>query len=323
MDMYDAPREQVVPLYLSQDPPASAADDSTLFASPAGSRKAPDEVVPPSLLMTYPPLAYMLNALLTGLNFLREVPLVTAREAVLLELSRALVEMCSFVVGMSREIRAKGLKYISGGGGSSNNNNSSSSSSSTVGSAAAAKGAKQPSGRVARKDADAAGTGGTTGGTDQHLDFLYCRALAFDAIPHLLACFDHIFSVVPPIYPSSSSSSSSSSSMSSSKDAIARRGGSVSITVERLSDAKDRLSPASFAVLEACWTVLSPIGRLHETVSPATPSTTTTNANAVASPSASSTPNSSALLSANASSSQTSSDSSESSNKVDKNNKVD
>lgn len=66
-------REQVIPLYIRQE--LNEADDQAA-ASPMPVRRSGQEDVPaPKGLLAFPPLAYMLNSLLAGLNLLRECPI--------------------------------------------------------------------------------------------------------------------------------------------------------------------------------------------------------------------------------------------------------
>jgi len=66
-------REQVIPLYLRQE--LNEADDQAA-ASPMPVRRSGQEDVPaPTGLLAFPPLAYLLNAFLSGFNLLRECPI--------------------------------------------------------------------------------------------------------------------------------------------------------------------------------------------------------------------------------------------------------
>jgi len=74
-----------------------------------------DEFSAPQLLMKYPPLAYLLNCLLHCLNYLRECPLVTTKEDLLLLLCRFVESVSAFVVEKAADIRRLGEKYFGDG----------------------------------------------------------------------------------------------------------------------------------------------------------------------------------------------------------------
>lgn len=112
IDVDDVAREQIVPLFLLQDQAAAVGSDDK-SASPAVSKRASDDVPAPAAVMTYPPVAYLMNAILCGLNFLRECPIASAKEEVLGELGGLLMGLMSFFVSQAAEVRSKGTKYLS------------------------------------------------------------------------------------------------------------------------------------------------------------------------------------------------------------------
>jgi hypothetical protein len=101
--------QQVIPLYMYQDPSDSDVLDTSSKATRGGERGT----APPAALMAFPPLAYLLNTLLTGLNFLKDTPLVAVQEKVLGHLEVVLKDVCHFLVSVSDDVRAKGKKYFS------------------------------------------------------------------------------------------------------------------------------------------------------------------------------------------------------------------
>jgi hypothetical protein len=103
--------------------------------------------------MAYPPLAYFLNSILNGLNFLRECPMLSAKDALLRELIGVLLDSCSFFVGLSSDISVRGAKYLPQGAG--------------------------------RGTADKSGV--------PTMDKQYAVMLAQELVPHVLICFEHIF----------------------------------------------------------------------------------------------------------------------------------
>ena len=98
--------EHSVPLYLRQD-----ADDShnkggsENTAKPTGEMSSPD-------LMSYPPLAYLLNSFLTGLNFLKGCPLLSLRDRLITQLEEIFGELCMYVVRKREFIATNGKKHM-------------------------------------------------------------------------------------------------------------------------------------------------------------------------------------------------------------------
>lgn len=68
---------------------------------------------PPVALLAFPPLAYLLNTLLSGLNFLKDTPLVAVQDKILSHLEVILKDACHFLVSVSDDVRTKGKKYFS------------------------------------------------------------------------------------------------------------------------------------------------------------------------------------------------------------------
>lgn len=149
----------MIPLYLKQD--QASADD--LGVSPALTRKLNDDVPAPTAVMAYPPLAYFLNSILSGLNFLRECPMLSAKEALLSELVAVLLDSCVFFVELSSDIRVRGAKYLP----------------------------QEATGR-------AVATGVEKAGAILSMDAQYASVLAQELIPHILVCFEHIYNCQPP-----------------------------------------------------------------------------------------------------------------------------
>mmetsp|Transcript_10004 Transcript_10004/g.15110 ORF Transcript_10004/g.15110 Transcript_10004/m.15110 type:complete len:671 (+) Transcript_10004:72-2084(+) len=107
----ELPREQVIPLYLRQDTEDSSASDN------AGADS--DSHPPPQGLIGFPPLAYLMNTHLVGLNFLRDCPLASVEGRVREALDLLLSDTCKFLVSVSDDIRRSGRKYISADSSSS------------------------------------------------------------------------------------------------------------------------------------------------------------------------------------------------------------
>lgn len=184
-------------------------------SSPSVSRRQNDDVPAPSAIMAYPPLAYFLNSLLSGLNFLRECPMLCAQEALLSELTSVLLDSSSFFVGLSSDLSARGAKYLPQSG--------------------AIRGSSSAEKAVAVLP----------------MEKQYALVIAQDLVPHVLICFEHIFTCPPPPLPGSTSSTSTSSA--SNDKGSKGRGRAVLLHVDNLSSARSAMGPGSLAALTACW----------------------------------------------------------------------
>ena len=111
--------------------------------------------------MAYPPIAYLLNALLSSFNYLRECPLAIAKDVIFSELSDILIESCDYFISLSSEIRTKGSKYLSGS--------------------------------IHKEKVKAESSSGLSTIEGKGLDVLYALALIQDLLPHILICFQFIY----------------------------------------------------------------------------------------------------------------------------------
>lgn len=205
-----------------------------------------DEVSSPTELMSYPPLAYLLNSVLGVFNFLRECPLTTAREALLGELSVVLQDCCKFLLSAATEVKARGVKYLS----------KSTSLASAFG-GDRTKASSGPSSATTPVPAPAPGGAG-----DRSLDRMYARAVCFELIPHILACFEHVYpptsSLTAPTAPAGTTGSTGTST-------AAPRARPTGLTITRLADARGRLGADVYTVLEKCCDILEQGGMLVPT----------------------------------------------------------
>ena len=112
--------------------------------------------------MRFPPIAYLLNSLLTHMNYIRECPLVTTEQPALQLLVSVFQNVCTFLVQKAAEVRSVGDKYLGG------------------------TRSKKTATKAAADDKKA-----------DHMDALYAQALAQELLPHLLLCFESIFNVNP------------------------------------------------------------------------------------------------------------------------------
>ena len=160
----------MVPLIVLQDRAGSDADSpslsgvatsmnismSAVSAVSRGGGRGTDEAGPPANLMAYPPLAYLANALLCVLNFLRECPLTVVRDDVLSELKWLFDHVCVYLVERAQDIRFRSLRFLD-----------------------------ENKGKLKRHL--------ETTASSIHLDRLYAMALETELIPHILLCFESIF----------------------------------------------------------------------------------------------------------------------------------
>lgn len=107
IDNDDLSREQVVPLYLSLDESISIDEISGIKVM----KKNYDEIAAPNILLEFPPLAFVLNSILSGLNFLRECPLLTINSRLYNLLHNVILQLVDFIVENKKELSQKSLKY--------------------------------------------------------------------------------------------------------------------------------------------------------------------------------------------------------------------
>ena len=69
-------------------------------------------MLPPQELIAFPPLAYLLNILLIGLNHLKDCPLISLQPLLTLRLREIMTDLCSFILNHSSDIKEKGKKYL-------------------------------------------------------------------------------------------------------------------------------------------------------------------------------------------------------------------
>lgn len=112
------------------------------------------ELAIPKNLLRFPPLAYLANAFITSLIFLKECPLLTVYNSSLLTLFTWLEGILEEILSYASEIKQKGKKYLG-----------------------------EISSKKNKKDSIA----------DIPLDHLYAESFAYDFVPHVLLCFEFIF----------------------------------------------------------------------------------------------------------------------------------
>lgn len=134
-----------------------------------------NEIEIPQNLMKFPPLAYLLNCVLTCLNFVRECPLLTVKQPVLQAVDQLFHEVCQYLVDKAVDIRNVGSKYS----GDILNN------------------AKKGNKAINRSTMSSDDISSSTDAVEQNMDVLYAQSVAYDMFPHVLLCCESIYSTQP------------------------------------------------------------------------------------------------------------------------------
>lgn len=166
----------MIPLFAQQDVASIGAGDVSLSNSTSGAGSSDNELEIPPSLMKFPPLAYLLNCILTCLNFIRECPLLTVRAPVLQALEQLFGDLSHYLVDKAVDVRTLGAKYQN-----------------DVLSSVKKAGGKSGGGKTAAVAAETA----AEVPIEKNMDVLYAQALAFDLFPHVLLCFESVYSTQP------------------------------------------------------------------------------------------------------------------------------
>jgi hypothetical protein len=249
--------EQVIPLFALQqqaDPktkPPSTADGASSFGT-SNISDVTDELAAPLVLMRYPPLAYLLNCLLSSLNYIRECPLVTVKEEVGAALQAAFEELSAYLVDRSTDVRELGSKYFGDGY------------------------MRQTLNLFGAKGGDAGGSASSQGVSEEKMDKEYAMAMAHELFPHLLICLETIFNPnltnfmakIKKFKMQMAHARGSANSSTSSSSATAPSGGFL---LSSAGEGKELLGLTLFARMEGAWAVMAR-GGLLPTASSAPPS---------------------------------------------------
>jgi hypothetical protein len=198
-----------------------------------------DEIAAPLEVMKFPPLAYLLNCVLIQLNFLRECPLLTAKEFILRLFANFFIDICDFVMENTNEIKKKSDKYLydlyaSKTASSQNYNNTNNNNKQ-----------QQHSENHDKKQVI-------------YLDVLYQQNLLKNIIPHILICFETIFCSNP-------SSTSNNAVTVKYLNILKSRNNNVNLSsdnkhdlhfhyvLNNIQECKEVLNATSFQILEHCW----------------------------------------------------------------------
>ena len=162
VEVDDGLLEQAIPLFLRQDREEEKETEG------GGEDSASRTTASSSLsgLMSYPPLAYLLNSFLIGVNFLRDCPLLSLRDQLLLLFEQVLRDLCNFLVLSSDDLKTKGRKFILD------------SMSGTTGAKSTFSGQNQNSATVSY---------------EENMDKVYAAQIMDEVIPHCFDCFKIIF----------------------------------------------------------------------------------------------------------------------------------
>jgi hypothetical protein len=106
---------QVIPLFMQQDTSDPSAPSETPPV-PVEAKKQPSDLsltmIPPQELIAFPPLAYLLNTILIGLNHLKDCPLLSLQAPLAIQLRDLFSDLCGFLCDHSLDIKEKGKKYF-------------------------------------------------------------------------------------------------------------------------------------------------------------------------------------------------------------------
>lgn len=216
-----------------QDAPAASQGAA---AKPEAAQSG--ELAAPELLMHFPPLAYLLNSLLTHMNYLRECPLVTTEQPALAAVLQLFQDICAHLVEKRVEVRKLGEKYLSN---------------------------PLQAGKAKRE---------TGGGDSVGMDRLYARAIALELLPHVLICFETVYSPggarleskLRAVRARDVRRHSSTNTTLSVGGGAGNGANSLNCLVSNLYDARDLFEGGCIAQLEQVWSALVRGGLLTEEV---------------------------------------------------------
>eukprot|EP01038_Epipyxis_sp_PR26KG_P004225 gene4225-6001_t len=227
-------RDQIIPLFSPQDSNVSnntiqdMLDDSSTITN---NSKSNDELGAPSSVLKYPPVAYLLNCLLVNLNYLRECPLVTTKEAVLNCLISYFQSIAKHLVDNASSIRQLGTKYYGDGYMRDFNNNNPNNP--------VVKGIKS---KQESNNLQASATSAVV----EYMDHTYAKAFAYELIPHILVCYETVYQL-----------NNFQSIVSKSSDNKI-----IYATMKNINDYREILTPVSIKKLENLWNLLIKDGLL-------------------------------------------------------------
>lgn len=170
-------REQVAPLYWDQKQRngngSSVAGSNHTDMQATVTLTFDMEVIPPLLhVTTFPPLAYMLNSLLTGLNFIKECNIYDFKHMAYMEVERLCLEMCNAIVKYKKDLSLRGRKYFTHNDVESN------------------QGRGNASGETTHGDCDIE--------ANQKMDQLYAKVFIKEVLPYGLFCYERLYCELVP-----------------------------------------------------------------------------------------------------------------------------
>lgn len=184
----------------------------------------------PIYLLRYPPIAYLLNSHLSILNYVKDCPLKSIQNKVLLTIESFLNSTCRLILEKAPEIRAKGDKYL---------------------------------GDAYQKKGEKAKTSSSTMTNTDRLDYLYVDAIGRELIPHLLLCYECIYntrnSKIREQYLSTKYSQRKQTmcnSVGNSNDSNVNTNTTIEFLINNSDDYKDLLSELSLPVMDRLWSLL-------------------------------------------------------------------
>jgi hypothetical protein len=143
----------------------SSPSEGTLTETPTKKLSSDPSLtmIPPQELIAFPPLAYLLNTLLIGLNHLKDCPLLSLQAPLVSQLRDLFSDLCGFLRDHSAEIRERGMKYFAN--------------------------------RFGDEGTGAEATVGSrlTGAAEMNLDEIYSQQMVRNVVEHALLCFQLIY----------------------------------------------------------------------------------------------------------------------------------
>jgi hypothetical protein len=186
---------------------------------------ASEELPAPTELPRYPPLAFLANALLAQLNFLRECPLQNVQIETENMLGGVLKHVGEHLAAQKGSLDERGGRYLAGEKG---------------------------------------GAGAATATETATMSTLYARAFAFELAPHVLSAFDCVYrpnNIATRALTQATATAASASGGGNNKRVPVSL---AALRVERLMDAQTFLSPECYSFLHASWQPLMTAQLLEE-----------------------------------------------------------
>lgn len=103
---------QVIPLYMQQELLENEDHGGGDEVVKKGHEPHYPLMTPPQEIVAYPPLAFLLNSFLIGLNYLKDCPLISLQSHMTTQLQKYFFDISKFVSEHAEDIKQKGKKYF-------------------------------------------------------------------------------------------------------------------------------------------------------------------------------------------------------------------